>query len=365
MKKINEKAEKFGNKNKNLWVFFDELNTCDSMALITEIFINRSFNAINLRKNIRILGACNPYRRPDKKKKESGLQHPYDENEKNKYVYLVNPLPQSLLYYVFNFGYLDEEKKKKYISSIIGDQFTLEEQELKGITEKIIIKCHNYLRKKFDPSVVSLREMARFTKCCEFFMNEYYVHKYKNKSVNKELTKINSIIISVYLCYYLRLIDHETRSELDRELETYFVDLVNYREKPQRNNSKKLSLKSRLNSSFCKYLEKEMKTYEISNFEFFSQILTIEQKFLLTNIEIDKGIGTNKLLRENIFILFVCLITKIPLIILGKPGSGKSLSAQLMTKSMRGKYSNNSFFQNFPLIIQSYFQGSDSSTPKK
>lgn len=168
MKKINLEAS--NNKNKDIWIFFDELNTVDSMALITEIFINRSFNAINLEENIKIIGACNPYRYAKEDKIKLGLQHPNEEDEKNKLVYLVNPLPQSLLYYVFNFGYLEENDEKKYISKIINNLFTKEEKELKRITEKIIIECHKHLRETFDPSVVSLREMTRFTKCCEFFL---------------------------------------------------------------------------------------------------------------------------------------------------------------------------------------------------
>ena len=60
MEKINEKAS--NNKNE-LWVFFDELNTCDSLSLITEIFINRTYGGKKLQKNIRLIGACNPYRK--------------------------------------------------------------------------------------------------------------------------------------------------------------------------------------------------------------------------------------------------------------------------------------------------------------
>ena len=63
--------------------------------------------------------------------------------------------------------------------------------------------------------------------------------------------------------------------------------------------------------------------------------------------------------------LFIALVTQIPLIIIGKPGSGKSLSAQLMYKTMRGEFSKSKFFQNFPKIIQSYFQGSNSTIPEK
>ena len=53
----------------------------------------------------------------------------------------------------------------------------------------------------------------------------------------------------------------------------------------------------------------------------------MEEAFLLNEIELDKGIDHNKSLRENILLLFISLVTKIPLIIMGKPGSGNSLSS--------------------------------------
>ena len=51
MEHVNEIA-----KTKNeLWVFFDELNTCDSLALLTEIFINRTYEGAPLQDNIKII----------------------------------------------------------------------------------------------------------------------------------------------------------------------------------------------------------------------------------------------------------------------------------------------------------------------
>ena len=93
----------------------------------------------------------------------------------------------------------------------------------------------------------------------------------------------------------------------------------------------------------------------------FSDFLKIEEDYLLNKIELDKGIGKNTLLKENVFLLFLSVVTNIPLIIIGKPGTGKSLSAQLIDKSLKGKYSKNKFFKNFPKIIQTYFQGSEST----
>ena len=49
-------------------------------------------------------------------------------------------------------------------------------------------------------------------------------------------------------------------------------------------------------------------------------------------MDLDKDIGKNSLLKENIFSLFVSVITNIPFIIIGKPGMGKSLSVLLICK---------------------------------
>ena len=357
--------------NKEVWVFFDEINTCDSLALINEIFINRTYNGIKLENNIRLIGACNPYRKKKKNKNICGLTYPNDDNE---LVYLVNILPQSLFYYVFNFGSLEKENEDQYISSIISDIITNE--KLKEKTKNVISKCHEYLREAFDPSVVSLRELARFKKIFHFFI-VYFKNKnewQKEENRNKESENLNfkkkigyqksdnlkSIIISIYLCYYIRLVDGDSRTDFDSYLKVPFKELVNYN---VINNSQSYNLIC--NTDFKNDLQNN---YHITDLEFFnfSQILLEEENFITQkeNIILDKGIGKNKSLKENIFLLFTSLVTNIPLIIIGKPGSGKSLSTQLICKEMNGQYSRGKFFRLYPSIIQSYFQGSDSTTPE-
>ena len=96
MKKLKKKKEN------EIWAFFDEINTCLSLSLLTEIFINRTYNGEKLSENIRLIGACHPYRKRKSTTEKYGLSRE-DDNE-NELVYLVQPLPQSLLYYVFSFG---------------------------------------------------------------------------------------------------------------------------------------------------------------------------------------------------------------------------------------------------------------------
>ena len=358
MDEANKESEDLKNDNQELWVFFDEMNTCLSLSLLTEIFINRKYNGKTISDNIRLIGACNPYRKRKGNKEKCGLSIS-DDND-NELVYLVNPLPQSLLYYVFSFGSINDEDEKKYIHSIIEKLFSEEEKILHENTEEAISKCHIYLRNKFDPSVVSLREIARFTKCIEFF-NEYFRIKnnYKKRDNNEKNNKLRSIICSIYLCYYVRLTNQEIRFNFESELRSTLLKLVN--NEKSIDEKRDGNLMDQIKNQDLK-TEIERRPEEIINN--FSDFLRVEQDYLIDQIELDKGIGKNALLKENIFLLFLSVITSIPLIIIGKPGTGKSLSAQLIYKSMRGKYSKNKFFQQFPQIIQIYFQGSESTQPE-
>ena len=119
-----EKEEKYENPNEEeKWVFFDEINTCNSMGLLSEILCKHSCLGEKLKKNIKFIAACNPYRIISHKFETIGL---YDEKKHNQrnLVYAVNPLPPSLLNFIFDFGNLRKEDEKKYINNILSDEFT-------------------------------------------------------------------------------------------------------------------------------------------------------------------------------------------------------------------------------------------------
>ena len=345
-------------KDEELWLFFDEINTCLSLSLITEIFINRTYNGNKISDNIRLIGACNPYRKISKNKEKCGLS--LSEDNENELVYLVNPLPQSLLYYVFSFGPIDVEDEKKYIKSIIQISFLKdEEKQLHKIVTEAISTCHIYLRSSFDSSVVSLREIARFNICIKFFL-DYFSKKNQFLSVgnNEKNNKIRSIICTIYLLYYIRLKKKKKRHNFEVQLRPILLKMIN-EEKVEEKKEKLLD----------EILDEDLKREIIHRDEKidknFSDFLKIEQDFLIDQIkDINKGIGKNTLLKENLFLLFVSVVTDIPLIIIGKPGSGKSLSAQIIKNSMKGAYSKNKFFTIYKKIIQTYFQGSESTLPE-
>jgi hypothetical protein len=353
MDKINDKAK---NIKKELWILFDEINTCSSFSMITEIFINRTYKGKTLEDNIRLIGTCNPFRQ---KRYEDENE---DENEDDILVYKVNQLPQSLFYYIFKFGEIYDEDEKIYIDNIIQKLFDKDEEKLHKLTTEAISQCHKFLRHNYqDPSIVSLRDISRFIKIVEFFQ-DYYQKKNNLGQIDddiKKLYKIKSIICSIYLCYYIRLKDEDERSIFDHTLQKSLLNIVNvYSEEKDEDKDREGDLYSKI-----KYgrLRDDFREH---NFRYFSDLLRIEEEFLLDQIELDEGIGKNQLLKENLFLLFISIITKIPLIIVDKPGAIKTISTQLIYNSMRGKYSKNEFFKKYPQIIQIYFKGSYSTKPE-
>ena len=65
-------------------------------------------------------------------------------------------------------------------------------------------------------------------------------------------------------------------------------------------------------------------------------------------MKLPQNIARNNALRENVFMMVVCIELKIPLFLVGKPGSSKSLAKSIVADSMIGTAaSSKSLFQEF------------------
>ena len=311
----------------------DEINTCNSLGLITEIMCHHSYLGKKIDDNIIFLGACNPYRILTKKMKKSGLVY-YNMKEKNilnNLVYTVNPLPHSLLNFVFDFASLQPDDEKKYINNTITSILSrfereklinsINESQYKSLKNEIIESiniCHNFIREKYDQSSVSLREISRFSIFFEYFIKYF-------KKFDSSFQRIHySLNISLYICYYLRLNDKGYRKLLCENLKEFYAE-----------------------SNFKTMPEKEI--------EYIANQMVIEK---------EKGIALNRALKENLFTCFISIVNNIPLIIVGKPGTGKSLSFQILFNSMKGKHSENKLFKEIGKLYRFYYQGSETSTVK-
>lgn len=74
------------------------------------------------------------------------------------------------------------------------------------------------------------------------------------------------------------------------------------------------------------------------------------------------GVALNRALKQNVFTAFVCIMNKIPIIIIGNPGSSKSLSVNIIASNFNGNGSEVDIGRKYPEINMIYFQGSESST---
>ena len=321
------KKGKYYEKRK-LWIFLDEINTCNSLGLISELICKHSCNGIQLPENIIFIGACNPYR-ISKIDNFDGLKFKNQKNSMSNLVYTVKPLPHSLLNYVINFGSLSKEDELKYIENIIKEpleKYYLDALEASKNTviskvinttiifvnwilrkkkaikrnvdindlsedkkkeylnlfetaKKSVITAHNFIRDKNDISSVSLRELRRFSIFYIYFKN-YLSIKKKSEEKNEmqiylwiknlffdDLNEYNiykySVILSIFMCYYLRIKKKEDRKEFAEKMNEIF-----------------------------------RKNFNIN----FLDIPKREEEYIINNIKLPEGIAKNEALLNNLFV---------------------------------------------------------------
>ena len=348
------KCEQEIKNEENIWIFFDEINTCESLGLLSEIILKKTMHGKKLKNNFIFIGSCNPYRKMTEKMKESGLILFEEKNgkknfnmNKNNLVYKVNPLPICLINYIFNFESLSFEDEKKYALSFIEFYFnkiekndkyspkiklydlifiTKEEliNEKKNIVD-ILIFCHQYLKNIYDNSLISLRDIKRFTVFYDWFL-KYLINESPMNDIYKTSSEIllkDCLNLTIYLCYYLRISNNLYRQDFSKKI-SYELD-KEFLEVPLREE---------------KYITKQ---------------------FILDN---DKGIVLNRMLRENLLTLFICINNREPLIIIGKPGSGKTLSINCVANSMKGEFSDSGLLQRRNGLLIYRYQGTKNTSTK-
>ena len=62
------------------------------------------------------------------------------------------------------------------------------------------------------------------------------------------------------------------------------------------------------------------------------------------------NIAMNKALKENVFMMIICIENRIPLFVVGKPGSSKSLSKAMVIDAMKGNSSKKELFKRMKRV---------------
>jgi E3 ubiquitin-protein ligase RNF213 len=114
-------ANAYARQGHEVLLFLDEVNTCNHMGLLNEIICSHSYYGTQIDSNVHIIGACNPYIIKPKSQDEdrAGLALQREQhNEMDNLVYKVQPVPATMLQYVFDFGALDLKTEQLYITSV-------------------------------------------------------------------------------------------------------------------------------------------------------------------------------------------------------------------------------------------------------
>ena len=330
----NQKAKK--HLSNQVWLFLDEINTCDHLGIIADVICHHKCLGKSLVPNLTILAACNPYKlRNTSAIFTAGLQGKIKADELSRLVYRVHPLPESLVDYVWDYGSLSSTDEGKYIERMVSSVFSREEDtRLLGNLLKV---SQQFVREtEGNSSSVSLRDVDRCRRLVLWFLKilpkkqahtalcvPHYVAK------NSDFT-LRSIVLALAVCYHSRFAENVVRREYRKRM----ISEV---------KTSKYSWMTKTEDDILK-------------------IISSEQDDVLNRMDLPEGIAKNTALRENVFVIFVCILNRIPVFVVGKPGCSKSLSMQLIRSNLRGKDSLDPFFKMLPQLYCVSFQGSESST---
>lgn len=337
--------------NLNSVIFFDEANTTEAISCIKEVLCDNTVQGQQLEHSsgLRIIAACNPYRKHSDAMVErlegAGLGYIVKANQTQdklgsiplrQLVYRVHALPPSMIPLVWDFGQLNDNTEKMYIQQIVHstvENNSVSKDHVVAMTE-ILSASQSYMRKKKDEcSFVSLRDVER---CMQVFQWFYTNHKMFFDELEDFLKKKQkpsqnavydrdpvewALLMAVAVCYHSCL-------------------------------EKKKEFWSRLCKSFRKYNSPAKAIQEIS----------LVQDLLLHDVPLGKTIAKNKALKENVFMMIVCIELRIPLFLVGKPGSSKSLSKTLVADAMQGQAAHSELYRRLKQIHLTSYQCSPHST---
>jgi hypothetical protein len=328
-----------------VWLFFDEINTSEHIGLINDIVCHRLLRSRPIHPGISLLAACNPYRLRGKQTRTAGLAGRVQSDDQSRLVYRVHPLPETMMDYVWDFGSLEPQAERFYISSIVGSllgagKWPRQHHEL---LVSLLSISQSFVRKRETDWSVSLRDVRRCIGLVEWFSeHQVCVQPQRKSGLVAEFVgwvagrpnrvdvtpPLRAMILALAHCYHCRFADHDVRKE--------------YRAR----------------------IAHEMQQHHLNGFseENFAAVLDAEQRAYLNLMELRPGTALNGALLENVFVVLVCIINRIPVFLVGKPGCSKSLSLQLINANLRGPDSKSEYFRRLPSVYMVSYQGSESST---
>ncbi|XP_077968820.1 E3 ubiquitin-protein ligase rnf213-alpha-like [Styela clava] len=320
-------------------LFFDEANTTEAIYAIKEVMCDNTFDGeVVAMENITIIAACNPHRKMSntsiKHLESCGLGSKIHANQTDEksgsgmrhLLYKVLPLPPSMEPYVWVMEQADESTEQLYIQQIAKNITRDPVNQINDVETKVIsnlvFEAQKFIKVKNQSNefrIVSLRDVER---CMEVFkwFHEHSEVLFPLLDVEKSKTYerlpvieagARKIIHAINVCYHASL--QHNRSKFRIKISETLTKL-----------------------GVSKWTENDL----------LQEFLACQRVFLLqAQIQSSsENISYNQALMENFFMMVVCVDLRIPLFVIGKPGSSKSLAKTLVSNCMRGRFSDSKLF---------------------
>ncbi len=312
-------------------VFLDEVNTTNSLGAIKEIVCDKFLDGQRLPENIRIVCALNPYRkRTTPPTEEAGLIFKHASVQSlpdplETLAYRVFPIPDTFAESLFDFGQIDDVTEHHYIHSMLRKGLNTSASapritsDVLDFVADILFRSQSFIRTMTQEiSSVSLRDIDRAVRLLKWFdkmtPDKSIIDLEGGKIIETDLINRLPRLLALTLghVYYTRL------SRDDR-------------------------------FCFIKKVEQwsQSTPWPIQHHKF-QYALAMEQRNLTMKMNPGAGIALNEALCENIFMIVTSAINRIPIFIIGPPGSSKSLAIDLIAKAMKGKSSADPYLRDLP-----------------
>ncbi len=290
-----------------LTVFFDELNTSSCMSVYKEIMVDRRLNSVPLPDNLFFVAAINPLRsaapvelgaavagsdEDDLEEKDGVPSSSIARNNLDQY--LVRDLPASMHHLKWKWGALKDSalmdytslKLRKVFKKVSKSQDALSGPESSVLTS-LVIAAHNWTRDVALESSVSQRDVQRCFNLWGWLISEMpTLWSACNCAACQEASKRYietdrrkwAMIVAISLTYYACRTP-ELREALARKMS----DNIGRRPDMQ-----------------------------------LEEVYRREVNFFLKHTKVPAGIARTPALAENIFILVISIVNKMPVLILGE-----------------------------------------------
>ncbi|KAL3881511.1 hypothetical protein ACJMK2_027943, partial [Sinanodonta woodiana] len=363
-------------------LFFDEANTTEAIGMIKEIMCDRSMEGRSLDQcqNLKFVAACNPYKKHSedliKRLEQAGLGYHVDADKTTdrlgrvpmrRLVYRVQPLPQSLLPLVWDFGQLNTQIEDLYIRQMVRRYIRNDRlPNIPGLIEvisEVLTASQDFMRQQEDEcSFVSLRDVERVLNVLSWL----YAQSQEGRTLFNTMDEIKPFSTD-----NKGSMEEEAEEDEDSEEELEAVHEVQNEDHDDITRSLVLALGVCYHA--CLKNREEYRTHVAQFFrapcnlphgpDQIEQEISICQDVFLENVQLDKNIARNTALKENVFMMVTSIELRIPLFLVGKPGSSKSLAKTIVADAMQGNAAHKDLFKEFKQVQMVSFQCSPLSTP--